>query len=50
MDFKNVIIMSDLDGTLLTDDKKILPEDMEPGTHWQAPGGAYRIRCSGSDF
>ena len=29
MDFKNVIIMSDLDGTLLDDKKEISPRDMK---------------------
>ena len=29
MDFRNVIIMSDLDGTLLDDKKEISPRDME---------------------
>ena len=29
MDFSQVIIMTDLDGTLLTDDKQILPQDLE---------------------
>ena len=29
MDFGKVIFMTDLDGTLLTDDKKILPKDLD---------------------
>lgn len=29
MDFSKVILMTDLDGTLLTDDKRILPLDLE---------------------
>ena len=29
MDFSKVIFMTDLDGTLLTDDKQILTKDME---------------------
>ena len=43
MDFKNVIIMSDLDGTLLTDDKKILPEDMEAVNRFRDGGGIFTL-------
>lgn len=41
MDFKNVIIMSDLDGTLLDDKKEISPRDMESITN-----SVTRAECS----
>lgn len=43
MDFKNVIIMTDLDGTLLTDDKKILPKDMEAISRFRGGGGTFTL-------
>lgn len=43
MDFKNVIIMTDLDGTLLTDDKKILPKDMEAVCRFRKGGGKFTL-------
>lgn len=41
MDFKNVIFMTDLDGTLLTDDKRILDKDMEAITRFREGGGIF---------
>lgn len=41
MDFKNVIFMTDLDGTLLTDDKRILEKDMEAIRRFQNGGGLF---------
>ena len=43
MDFSKVIIMTDLDGTLLTDDKKILPQDMEAIKRFRAGGGLFSV-------
>ena len=41
MDFKKVIFMCDLDGTLLADDKKILPKDMEAIKRFRRKGGLF---------
>ena len=41
MDFKNVIFMTDLDGTLLTDDKRILDKDMEAIERFRRGGGMF---------
>lgn len=41
MDFKNVIFMTDLDGTLLTDDKRVLEKDMEAIERFRAGGGIF---------
>lgn len=41
MDFNKVIFMSDLDGTLLTDDKRILEKDMEAITRFREGGGIF---------
>ena len=41
MDFGNVIFMTDLDGTLLTDDKRVLPRDMEAIERFRAGGGIF---------
>lgn len=43
MDFSKVIIMTDLDGTLLTDDKQILPKDLEAIDRFRAGGGIFTI-------
>lgn len=43
MNFSNVIIMTDLDGTLLTDDKKILPGDMEAINRFRNGGGIFTL-------
>ncbi len=43
MDFKNVIIMTDLDGTLLTDDKQILPQDLAAIERFRAGGGLFTV-------
>lgn len=43
MDFRKVIIMTDLDGTLLTTDKRILPEDMAAIDEFRAGGGKFTI-------
>lgn len=43
MDFSKVIIMTDLDGTLLTDDKRILPQDMEAIRRFRAGGGLFSV-------
>ena len=43
MDFKNVIIMSDLDGTLLDDKKEISPRDMESINEFCDKGGMFTI-------
>ncbi len=43
MDFSNVIFMTDLDGTLLTDDKQILPKDMEAIERFRAGGGLFTV-------
>ena len=43
MDFKNVIIMSDLDGTLLDDKKEISPKDMESINEFCDKGGMFTI-------
>lgn len=41
MDFGKVIFMTDLDGTLLTDDKRILDKDLEAITRFRAGGGIF---------
>lgn len=41
MDFKNVIFLTDLDGTLLTDDKRVLEKDMEAIERFRAGGGIF---------
>ena len=43
MDFSNVILMTDLDGTLLTDDKRILPQDMAAIDRFRKGGGIFTI-------
>ena len=43
MDFSKVILMTDLDGTLLTDDKQILPGDLEAIERFRAGGGIFTI-------
>lgn len=57
MDFSKVILMTDLDGTLLTDDKRILPKDMAAierfrkgsGIFTMATGRGYAMAKSISD-
>ncbi|MDE6728445.1 MAG: HAD family hydrolase [Oscillospiraceae bacterium] len=41
MDFNKVIFMTDLDGTLLTDDKRILDMDMAAIARFRAGGGIF---------
>lgn len=41
MDFNKVIFMTDLDGTLLTDDKRILDKDMAAIERFRAGGGIF---------
>lgn len=41
MDFGNVIFMTDLDGTLLTDDKRILEKDMAAIKRFREGGGLF---------
>ena len=43
MNFKNVIIMTDIDGTLVTDEKKILPKDMDAIDRFRAGGGTFTL-------
>lgn len=43
MDFGKVILMTDLDGTLLTDDKKILEKDMAAINRFRAGGGLFTV-------
>ncbi len=43
MDFNDVIFMTDLDGTLLTDKKEILPCDMEAIERFRRGGGIFTI-------
>ncbi len=43
MDFSKVIFMTDLDGTLLTDDKKILPQDMAAIRRFTEGGGLFTV-------
>ena len=43
MDFNKVIIMTDLDGTLLTDDKRILDKDMAAIERFRAGGGIFTM-------
>ncbi len=43
MDFSRVILMTDLDGTLLTDDKRILPEDMAAINRFREGGGIFTV-------
>lgn len=43
MDFSKVILMTDLDGTLLTDDKQILPVDLEAIDRFRAGGGLFTM-------
>ncbi len=43
MDFSKVIFMTDLDGTLLTDDKRILPQDMAAIERFRAGGGIFTV-------
>ena len=41
MDFKNVFFVTDLDGTLLTDDKRLLDCDLEAIERFRAGGGIF---------
>ncbi len=43
MKFDNVIIMTDLDGTLLTDDKKITEKDMNAINRFRREGGIFTL-------
>lgn len=43
MKFDNVIIMTDLDGTLLTDDKKITEKDMKAINRFRSEGGIFTL-------
>lgn len=43
MDFKKVIFMTDLDGTLLTDDKRILDKDMAAIERFRDGGGMFTL-------
>lgn len=43
MNFNNVIIMSDIDGTLVTDEKKILPKDMAAINRFREGGGIFTL-------
>ena len=43
MEFSKVIFMTDLDGTLLTDDKRILDADMEAIERFRAGGGLFTL-------
>lgn len=43
MKFDNVIIMTDLDGTLLTDDKKIAEKDMNAINRFRSEGGIFTL-------
>lgn len=43
MNFKNVVLMSDLDGTLLTDNKEILEKDLDAINRFRSLGGMFTI-------
>ena len=43
MDFSKVILMTDLDGTLLTDSKEILSEDMSAIRRFRQGGGIFTV-------
>lgn len=43
MDFGKVILMTDLDGTLLTDDKKITEKDMNAINRFRSGGGIFTL-------
>lgn len=43
MDFGRVILMTDLDGTLLTDDKRILPQDLAAIDRFRECGGIFTV-------
>lgn len=43
MKFDNVIIMTDIDGTLLTDDKKLLEKDMKAIERFRRGGGTFTL-------
>ena len=43
MDFKNAIIMTDLDGTLLNDEKNISERDLESINNFCDKGGLFTI-------
>ncbi len=43
MDFSKVIFMTDLDGTLLTDDKRILEKDLEAIERFRKGGGMFTV-------
>lgn len=43
MDLNEVIFITDLDGTLLTDEKEILPQDMAAIEHFRKGGGKFTI-------
>ena len=43
MDFSKVIFMTDLDGTLLTDDKRILDKDMAAIARFREGGGIFTV-------
>lgn len=43
MDFGRVILMTDLDGTLFTDDKRILPKDLAAIERFRSGGGLFTV-------
>lgn len=43
MDFKKVIIMTDLDGTLLNDEKKVSEKDLKSIERFRADGGKFTV-------
>ena len=43
MDFNKVIFMTDLDGTLLTDDKKIIDKDLAAIERFRSGGGMFTV-------
>lgn len=43
MNFGRVILMTDLDGTLFTDDKRILPQDMAAIERFRKGGGLFTV-------
>lgn len=43
MDFSKIVVMTDLDGTILNDEKKVSPEDMASIREFRKGGGSFAV-------
>ena len=43
MDFNKIVVMTDLDGTILNDEKKVSPEDMASIEEFRRGGGSFAV-------